>query len=108
MCDARKCSRYRSHGINCPWSNTEFKDIYTYNTYIKYRDKISVINRQSQMTTFTSNQPTYALTLGVHYDCFCQFLLGTFDLSGVIYVHFKSTGTEIPSIKTENRFNQFE
>ena len=42
-------------------SNTQIKYIYTYNTYIKYRDKISVINRQSQLTTFTSNQPTVGL-----------------------------------------------
>ena len=76
-----------------PTSNTQIKDIYTYSTYIKYKDKISVINRQSQLTTFTSNQPTDALALGVHYDCFCLFILRTieFDLSGVIYMHFKST-----------------
>jgi len=112
-CDARKCIRYSSHFVtHVIWSvlllvkyrdqryiptsnasNTQIKDIYIYNTYIKYRDNICVINHQSQLTTFTSNQPTDALTLGVRYDCFCQFVLRTieFELSGVIYMHFKST-----------------
>jgi len=114
MCDARKCNRYRSHFVtHVIWSilllikyrdqrykptsnasNTQIKDIYIYNTYIKYRDKISVINRQSQLTTFTNNQPTCALTLGVYYDCFCRFVLRTieFELSGIIYMRFKSMG----------------
>ena len=73
-------------------SNTQIKDIYIYNTYIKYREKISVINHQSQLTTFTSNQPTDALALGVHYEYFCPFVLRTieFELSGVMYMYFHS------------------
>ena len=86
--------KYGDHIPTSNASNTQIKDIYTFNTYMKYRDKINVINRQSQLTTFTSNRPTDALAMGVHYDCFCRFILRTleFELLGVIYMSFKSTG----------------
>ena len=67
---------HMSRGVNCSWSNTEIKDRYLH------------------QITFTNNQRTDALALGVHYDCFCRFVLWTvkFRLSSVIYKHFKSTG----------------
>ena len=73
-------------------------DIYTYNTKIKYRDKISVINRQSQLTTFTSNQPTVGL--------YCEKSNSMYQAQFTRILSPRDT--KILQNKTEIRFDQFD